>query len=134
VLGEFTNQDWRSVPFVAYGQALLDVIDGRRDDAASKVTATHDRRHANGIRDGEMTFKEAWLMSLAGEEVLALDYLERTIEQGFACSECMANSPFVGLMTESERFNDLLARVRESEQEWTRRLADATLPTALAID
>lgn len=134
VLGEFTNQDWRSVPFVAYGQALLDVIDGRRDDAASKVIATHDRRHANGIRDGEMTFKEAWLMSLAGEEERAMDYLEMSIEQGFTCSECMRNSPFVGLMTESDRFNNLLSRVRESEQEWTRRLAVTTVPGAATID
>lgn len=134
VLEPFTDQDWRAVPFVAFGQALLDVIDGRRADAARKVVATHDRRHDNGIRDGEMTFKEAWLMSLAGEEALAMDYLELTIEEGFTCSECMANSPFVGLMTESERFNDLLARVRESEQEWTRRLADIAVPEALAIE
>ena len=134
VLSEFSEQDWRTVPFVAYGQALLDVIEGRRSTAATKVAATHERRHGNGIRDGEMTFKEAWLMSLAGDEGRAMDYLELTIEQGFTCSECMANSPFVGLMTESVRFNDLLARVRASEQEWTRRLADTAVPAALAID
>jgi len=134
VLGEFSEQDWRTVPFVAYGQALLDVIEGRRSTAATKVAATHERRHGNGIRDGEMTFKEAWLMSLAGDEERAMDYLELTIEQGFTCSECMANSPFVGLMTESVRFNDLLARVRASEQEWTHRLGDTAVPAALAID
>jgi hypothetical protein len=37
-------------------------------------------------------------------------------------------------MTESERFNALLARVRENEQEWTRRLADVAVPEALAIE
>ena len=134
VLEPFNDQDWQAVPFVAFGQALMDVIEGRRADAAHKVVATHDRRHGNGIRDGEMTFKEAWLMSLSGEEELAMDYLELSIEQGFTCSECMANSPFVGLMTESERFNDLLARVRESELEWTRGLADTAVPEALAIE
>ncbi|MEN1729459.1 MAG: winged helix-turn-helix domain-containing protein [Pseudomonadota bacterium] len=134
VLGAFDDQDWQTVPFIAYGQALLDVIEGRRAEASRKVAATHDRRHANGIRDGEMTFKEAWLMSLAGEDELAMDYLERTIEQGFTCSECMANSPFVGLMTETDRYMDLTARVRESEQEWSRRLADRNDPETLMIE
>jgi len=134
VLGKFNDQDWQAVPFVAFGQALLDVIEGRPSDAARKIAATHDRRYANGIRDGEMTFKEAWLMSLAGDEERAMDYLELTIEQGFTCSECMANSPFVGLMTESERFNNLLARVRASEQEWTHRLADVAVPETLSIE
>jgi len=134
VLGEFSEQDWETVPFVAYGQALLDVIDGRRAQATAKVAATHDRRHANGIRDGEMTFKEAWLMSLAGRDELAMDYLERSIEQGFTCSECIDNSPFVGLMTESDRFMALTARVRASELEWSRRLADTALPAALTIE
>jgi len=134
VLGEFSEGDWQTAPFVAYGQALLDVIDGRRDQAATKVAATHDRRHANGIRDGEMTFKEAWLMSLAGRDELAMDYLERSIEQGFTCSECIDNSPFVGLMTGSDRFMALTARVRASELEWSRRLADTALTAALTIE
>jgi len=134
VLGEFSDQDWEVVPFVAYGQALLDAIEGRRGQAAAKVVATHDRRHANGIRDGEMTFKEAWLMSLAGRDEIAMDYLERAIEQGFTCSECIANSPFVGPKTGSNRFRALTDRVRVSEQEWSRRLSDTTAPANLAIN
>ncbi len=122
VLGEFTGQVWQQDPFAAYGQSLLAIINHQPSRAVERVSATHDRRHGNGIRDGEMTFKEAWLMALAGRPGLALTYLETSVDEGFACNECIDNTPFAGLITDGQRLERLRQRIASRQQEIATRI------------
>ena len=115
VLDRFTGQPWQQDPFAAFGQSLLAIIDHQPDAAIARVSFIHERRHDNGIRDGEMTFKEAWLMALAGDTHRALSYLESSVAEGFACNECIDNAPFASLMATSQRFDTIRQAITARE-------------------
>lgn len=116
VLRSFEASDWQQDPFAAYGQALLAILERQPERAAERARFTHQRRHANGIRDGEMTFKEAWLMALAGQPELALRYLSASVDEGFACNACIRNSPFGALPEDLPAYRNLIERIAEREQ------------------
>ncbi len=130
VLKPFEEADWQKDPFAAFGQALIGILESRPDEAIERVRFTHQRRHQNGIRDGEMTFKEAWLMALAGQSDLALEYLTASVDEGFACNVCIRNSPFGALLIDSPSFRALTEQIAEREQALTRQVQADTLLTA----
>jgi len=106
------EKNWKQDPFATYGQALLDIFNNENQLASEKITYMHNRRHTNGIKDGEMTFKEAWLMALAQQPELSMDFLEMSMEEGFSCLQCISNSPFNEVLTDQGRYLRILQDVQ----------------------
>ena len=72
--------------------ALHAGLTGRQDAAAAIVRSIADQRRTAGDRDGEVTFKQAQILSLAGEAPSALATLDEAVAQGFVCVTCFETS------------------------------------------
>ena len=80
-----------STVFAGLGLALHAALTHRRDVSAS-VQSIDAQRRAGGDRDGEMTFKQAQILSAGGEAGAALAMLDEAVTQGFVCLACFETS------------------------------------------
>ncbi|MEM8930816.1 MAG: winged helix-turn-helix domain-containing protein [Acidobacteriota bacterium] len=79
--------------FARYAASLLAVLDDDPASALELVRGVVRQRQRLGNRDGELTFKEAQLMALAGDVVGAIDRLGQAVEDGFFCPGCLRDEP-----------------------------------------
>jgi tetratricopeptide (TPR) repeat protein len=69
--------------FARLALALNSILSGRQWDGRTRVLALARHRDALGSRDGEITYKQALLLALAGDHARAIAELDRAVRQGF---------------------------------------------------
>ena len=72
--------------------ALHAGLTGHGRDGAAMIRAIADQRRAAHNNDGEITFKQAQILSVAGEPTSALATLDEAVAQGFVCVTCFESS------------------------------------------
>ncbi|HEV8632100.1 MAG TPA: winged helix-turn-helix domain-containing protein [Thermoanaerobaculia bacterium] len=105
----------RSSPADVFGrlsQALLADIDGEHEDARFIVRQLWRQRRELGAQDGEMTYKLALLLAMAGDRDEALARLEEAIDEGFFCVECFERDPTWAPLRSDARYRTALDRAR----------------------
>ena len=78
--------------FIGLARALHAGLTGRERDGVAMIRVIADERRAAGNSDGEITFKQAQILSIAGEPSSALATLNEAVAQGFVCVTCFESS------------------------------------------
>ena len=107
--------------FLLHAQSLLSVIDGEQAAAIATVENIAQRRQAIGNIDGEMTYKQAQLMAMAGDTEAALNQLSIAVEQGFFCVSYFLHDPAMGSLREHARFNAIVVRAAQRHLAFAQR-------------
>ncbi len=111
--------------FAQLADALAAIVAADRETARARLETLDRRRLTEGPTDGEMTYKVAQLLALAGDRSAALTTLERALEEGFFCAACIeadaAWSAWVHEPAHAARFQALIERVRERERAFASR-------------
>ncbi len=95
----------------------------RRDPAEARgiLNELARQREARGSRDGEFTYKQAQLLSLAGDRESAVTQLDRAVRQGFYCSPCITTDPIWRAYDHDAKFRAVLAEALARHQAFGRR-------------
>lgn len=72
--------------------ALHAGLTGRPEAGIEMIHAIARDRRAAGNRDGEVTFKQAQILGMAGDSPSALTNLDEAVAQGFVCVPCFETS------------------------------------------
>jgi hypothetical protein len=80
-----------------------------------------NQRRSAGDRDGEVTFKQAQILSLAGEAPAALARPEEAVAQGFVCATCLETSVLLEPVRALRGYQDVRQRALERQREFGRR-------------
>jgi DNA-binding winged helix-turn-helix (wHTH) protein/tetratricopeptide (TPR) repeat protein len=113
--------------FARFGQALTAIVDGQPKEAVEQIRQLSRQRVELGSRDGEVTYKQAQLLALAGDREGSLDELDRAVEQGFFCTPCFAQDPAMEPLGALPRFREIFARAQRRHDEFGARFRpDAT--------
>ena len=102
-------------PFARLAEALVAILEERRDDARLLLGQLALQRARLAASDGELTFRIAELLAAAGDRERALVEAERAVEQGFFCSRCLAGAPAFATLQGEARYSALLAAARRRE-------------------
>jgi tetratricopeptide (TPR) repeat protein len=115
---------FRLNPEDVFGRLSLALRALLRRDAAEARGILHElanQREARGSRDGEFTYKQAQLMSLAGDRDAAMAQLVRSIEQGFRCHACIESDPIWQPYRTDPKFRIALSSAEQSHRAFGRR-------------
>jgi DNA-binding winged helix-turn-helix (wHTH) protein/tetratricopeptide (TPR) repeat protein len=88
----------QSSVFGRLAQALLAAMDGRDADAERLVEEVAEQRRSRGATDGEITYKEAEVLALAGRDSAAARELRAAVDEGFFCVRCLELDPSFAAM------------------------------------
>lgn len=102
-------------PFARLAEALVAILEGRRDDAKLLLGQLALQRARLAASDGELTFRIAELLAAAGDRERALVEAERAVGQGFFCWRCLAGTPAFATLRDEARFAALLEAARQRE-------------------
>jgi DNA-binding winged helix-turn-helix (wHTH) protein/tetratricopeptide (TPR) repeat protein len=102
--------------FARLAQAQLAILEGDRGQALLHLRQLALQRHAVGGSDGEVTYKLAQLLALAGSPDEAFGQLRLALAQGFFCPTCLRNDPAWEALRGEPRFRTLAraARTRQA--------------------
>ncbi len=103
--------------------ALQAALEGHTQQARTAVFAVSLHREASGDLDGEMTFKRAQILSLAGDTDRALKELEHAVAQGFVCPTCIETSALLGPLRLQPEYAAIAQRARARHLEFGKRFA-----------
>lgn len=117
--------------FIALAQALHAGLTGRRDAAAATVRSIAERRRAAGDIDGEVTFKQAQILSVAGEASAALEMLDDAVAQGFVCVACFDTSTLLESVRALPDYRRVRSRALDRQRAFARRFGLPTPATPL---
>lgn len=95
--------------FGRLASALLAQIEGDSTAAIEIVRQVARQREAQGAVDGEITFKQAEILALAGDASEALEQLKRAVDQGFFCPRCLREDPVLAPLRSLTGMGDILA-------------------------
>lgn len=104
--------------YYQYCQALLLIIEAKENKAIEIIEKIHQERIARGNKDGEKTYKEAQLMALANNTKLAIDYLNKAIEQGFYGYSYIKIDPAFTSLHDKQTFTLALAYAKQRHLEF----------------
>jgi predicted Zn-dependent protease len=104
-------------------RALIAVIDGRSAEAVTEIRHLARQRLELDGRDGEMTYKQAQLLALAGDREASAAELERAVQQGFVCARCIEQDPALAAIHDTPRFQRALAAARARHTAFATRFA-----------
>ena len=107
--------------FGSLSQALLAILEGREEEARLTLEQLARRRAANGVGDGEMTFKLGQLMTWAGDRSRGAELLELAVEQGFFCAECLEGGGLAESLAGEPAYERLLESASERGRAFRRR-------------
>lgn len=113
--------DFPSDMFGSLSRALAAHIDGDNRLAVEMVRQVAEGRDRLPLRDGEVTYKQAQLLALAGDVDGSLAALEQSFQQGFFCALCFADDQALASVRVDQRFAPLLDRVRRRHVEFAER-------------
>jgi hypothetical protein len=117
---------FRSSPhdlFARFCQALGAIIEGRAQQAITDVRQIARQRAELGARDGEMTYKQAQLLALAGDREGGASELARAASQGFFCSDCFEQDPALASLRDTATFRLVLTEARQRQAAFAERFA-----------
>jgi hypothetical protein len=109
--------------FARFSHALLAILEGDQAAARAIVQQIASQRQVLGAVDGEITYKQAQLLALAGDHQAALAELALAVEQGFFSAPYLASDPVLAALRGEPRFRRLLATARERHLAFGRRFA-----------
>ena len=107
------NQAFTDFPSDMFGSLSRALLAHLVDDdrlAIEMVRQVASGRERLPLRDGEVSYKQAQLLALAGDNLEALATLEQTIDQGFFCSICFLSDPALRGIQDNPRFEQLMER------------------------
>ncbi|MBZ0112855.1 MAG: winged helix-turn-helix domain-containing protein [Thermoanaerobaculia bacterium] len=107
--------------FARYSEALDAILEGNQDEAELIVDQIVRQRDQLEAVDGEMSFKEAQLFVLSGQDEKGMLRLQRSFEQGFFCPRCLAEDPLLKPLRGDPRFLAILERASERHLRFARR-------------
>jgi tetratricopeptide (TPR) repeat protein len=91
------------------------------DRAGALVRSLEDQRRTAGDRDGEVTFKQAQILSLAGDAQSALAALDEAVAQGFVCVACFETSVLLGPVRALPGYRAVKQRALDRQRSFGRR-------------
>jgi DNA-binding winged helix-turn-helix (wHTH) protein len=112
--------------FARFSQALTAIIDGKPAEAVAEIRQLAKQRAELGSRDGEVTYKQAQLLALAGDDDGGLEELARAVEQGFFCVRCFDRDPAFDALRGGDRFRTIFAAAGNRHASFARRFDLAT--------
>lgn len=122
--------------FAHLAGALAAIVTGDWEAARDRLEQLDRRRLTEGPPDGEMTYKVAQLLSLAGDRERAVSTLDRAVTEGFVCTACIradpAWPPRVADPALAELFEAVVERARSRERAFADRWL-AELAAALGL-
>ncbi|MEM8962295.1 MAG: winged helix-turn-helix domain-containing protein [Acidobacteriota bacterium] len=107
--------------FARYAATLEATLEGRQAAALEMIRSVIQQRSSLGTPDGEMTFKEAQLLALAGDVDGAVDRLGDAVDKGFFCPRCIADDPVFSELEGDSRFAWVLDRATERHRDFGTR-------------
>jgi DNA-binding winged helix-turn-helix (wHTH) protein/tetratricopeptide (TPR) repeat protein len=113
----------QSSVFGRLAQALLAAMDGRHAEAERLVGEIALQRRSRGAADGEITYKQAEVLALAGRTEAAAKELRRAVEEGFFCARCFELDPAFASMRDDQEYLEALALARERHTAFASRFA-----------
>ncbi|MEM7612943.1 MAG: winged helix-turn-helix domain-containing protein [Pseudomonadota bacterium] len=88
-----TRQRFPSDLYSRFCSVLLAIIEDENVVAQNILIGIIEERDASGQSDGEVAYREAVLLMLAGRPRLAIERLYKATSQGFLCLECVQRDP-----------------------------------------
>ena len=116
--------------FGRFAHALLAILEGEPEAARAIVQQIARQRHDLGAHDGEMTYKQAQLLSLAGYREAALDQLEVAVDQGFFSYPYLVSDPVTAELRDDPRFLEIIAEAEARHLAFGQRFGLAHSPRA----
>lgn len=107
--------------FSSLSRALFAVLNGQPDLARVTIRQLAASRADLPLKDGEVTFKQAQLLTLAGDPQAALDNLADTIDQGFFCVVCIETDPVLSRLVDEPRFAPIVDAARRRHLAFAER-------------
>lgn len=101
--------------------AVAALAEGDPLAAETIVDSVSRHRRELGHRDGEITYKQAQLLALAGAPERAVEELGRAVEEGFFCPRCFEDDPSLESLAGESGLEEVLARARSRHREFGRR-------------
>jgi DNA-binding winged helix-turn-helix (wHTH) protein/tetratricopeptide (TPR) repeat protein len=105
--GEVVSPSFRQNPhdvFARFGQALTAIVGGQPAEAIAQIRQLARQRAELGSGDGEVTYKQAQLLAIAGDGDGSLDELSRAVRQGFFCTRCFEQDRALDGVREADAF------------------------------
>jgi DNA-binding winged helix-turn-helix (wHTH) protein/tetratricopeptide (TPR) repeat protein len=121
---EILDPAFRSNPsdlFARFSHALLAILEGDKASARAIVRAVSRQRRALQASDGEVTYKQAQLLALAGDTDGALADLALAIDQGFFCSPYIGSDPALQSLRNRPEFERAVATAEQRHLAFGRR-------------
>jgi DNA-binding winged helix-turn-helix (wHTH) protein/tetratricopeptide (TPR) repeat protein len=103
--------------------ALLALLQRNAEEGRTIVRELVRQRDASGSRDGEVTFRQAQLLSLGGAHAEAIRQLEAAVDQGFYCVRCFESDPWLRSSAREPAFARVLVKARARHDAFGRRFA-----------
>lgn len=107
--------------FGRLSQALLAIVRGEDEEARVVLAQLTRQRAGQEAVDGEVSFKIAQLLTMAGEERAGLEQLALAVEQGFFCPACLSDDPVLGRLEGDPGFRSILARATRRHRAFADR-------------
>ena len=107
--------------FARLAQAQLAILEGERGEALLHLRQLALQRRALGGSDGEVTYKLAQLLALAGSPDEALGELRLAVDQGFFCPACLQNDPAWQDLRRAPGFRELARAARNRQAAFVER-------------
>jgi tetratricopeptide (TPR) repeat protein len=107
--------------FARLSLALEALLHDRPREARTTILALSKHLETVGSTDGEVSFKHALLLTLAGDDAAALTELERAVAQGFVCIACIDGQPAFERVSSHSRYAALIDRARQRHAAFGKR-------------
>ena len=101
--------------------ALRAALSSRQGEVTTMMSSIADQRRTEGDSDGEVTFKQAQILSLAGDAASALAMLDEAVTQGFVCVACFESSSILEPVRARDEYGRVQKRARARHQAFGRR-------------
>lgn len=97
------------------------LAEGDRATARAVVESVSRHRRELGHLDGEITYKQAQLLALAGAPGRAVEELGRTVDDGFFCPQCFETDAALASLAGRPDYEEVLMRARRRHIEFGER-------------
>ncbi len=107
--------------FGRLSQSLLAILENRRDEGLEIARELSRQRQTTKSGDGEMTYKVAQLLALAGDRELSIRQLALAVDQGFFCAPYIASDPLIASVRPDPRYREILGKAQARQRAFGAR-------------